>query len=169
MSEQARPASAGAADQPAGAPPGLHWLAHVEVEVGALLTVGPAPGGERRCVPLLGGHAWGPGLAGEILPGGADWQLARADGVLEIAAHYLLRTPDGAVVEIRSEGLRHGPPEVMARLARGEAVDASEYFFRTVMRFATGAPAWAHLNATLALASGRREARRVLLDVWRLG
>ena len=44
---------------------------------------------------------------------------------------------------MRSQGLRHGPPEVMARLARGEAIPASDYFFRTLVRFTTGAPAWA--------------------------
>jgi hypothetical protein len=65
--------------------------------------------------------------------------------------------------------LRHGPPEVLTRLARGEDVDAGEYFFRTLMRFTTGHASHAHLNRVMALARGRREARRVVLDVWEVG
>lgn len=149
-------------------PPGLAWMAHVQCDVGELLSLGPAPMGERRCVTLLGGSVEGPGLQGRILAGGSDWQWQRADGVLEIGAHYIVATPDGALVEVQSNGLRHGPPEVMARLARGEDVPPEEVYFRTALRFCTGAPAWAHLNKLVALASGRRLARRVLLDFWRV-
>lgn len=144
-------------------------MAQVRCEVGELVTLGPGPYGERRCIPLLGGTVQGTELNGEIVPGGSDWQVLRADGVLDIGAHYVLRLSDGALVEVQSNGLRHGPPEVMARLARGEAVSPEEYFFRTLMRFTTGHPAWLHLNKVMAVASGRREARRVVLDVWRLG
>ena len=119
-------------------------------------------------MPLGGGTVSGPELNGTIVAGGIDWQLNRADGVLEIAAHYVVRTDDGALVEIRSEGYRHGPPDVMARLARGEPVPREAYFFRTVVRFTTGAPAWAHLNKVLALACGEREARVVKLDLYRI-
>jgi hypothetical protein len=143
-------------------------MARVRCEVGALVSLGPAPLGERRYVPLLGGSVEGPELNGEVVPGGIDWQIQRADGVLQISAHYAIRTPDGALVEVQSDGLRHGPPEVMARLARGEAVDPADYFFRTVMRFTTGHAAWLHLNQVMALARGQREAQRVVLDVWRI-
>jgi Protein of unknown function (DUF3237) len=103
-----------------------------------------------------------------VVAGGVDWQLSRTDGVLEIAAHYVIRTDNGALIEVQSDGLRHGPPEVMAQLARGEAVSPDAYFFRTVMRFTTGAPAWLHLNRVMALAVGQRQASRVVLDVWRV-
>jgi hypothetical protein len=81
----------------------------------------------------------------------------------------VLRAHDGGLVEVHSTGLRHGSPEVMARLARGEAVDPADYYFRTSLRFTTGAAAWMHLNTTLALAVATREARRVVLDVYRVG
>lgn len=149
-------------------PPALVPMARVRCEVGALVSLGPAPAGERRYVPLGGGRVEGPELAGSIVEGGIDWQVARTDGVLEIAAHYVIRTTDGALVEVRSDGLRHGPAEVMARLARGEAVAPGEYFFRTVMRFTSGHAAWQHLNKVIALAVGQREATRVILDVYRL-
>ena len=128
-------------------PPALRPLARIVCEVGPLVSLGATAAGERRYVPLLGGTVQGDGFSGSVIAGGVDWQLARADGALEIAAHYALRLDGiGAVVEVRSNGLRHGPPEVMARLARGEEVDAAEYFFRTLVVFTTGAPRWAHLN-----------------------
>lgn len=143
-------------------------MARVVCEVGALVTLGEGPHGERRYVPLGGGSVCGPELKGRLVEGGVDWQIARADGALEIAAHYVIRTDDGALVEIRSEGLRHGPPQVMARLARGEPVAPHEYFFRTLVRFCTGAAAWQHLNRTMAIAVGQREARAVRLDFYRI-
>lgn len=154
---------------PFPAPPPLVPMTRIRCEVGAVVTLGPAKYGERRYVPLLGGSVCGPELNGTIVEGGVDWQVARTDGVLDIAAHYVIRADDGALIEVQSNGMRHGPPQVMERLARGEAVARDEYFFRTVVRFTTGAAAWLHLNRTLALACGQREARLVLLDLYRIG
>jgi Protein of unknown function (DUF3237) len=150
------------------APPELIPLTQVRCEVGALVSLGAAAYGERRYVPLLGGTVAGPELNGRIVEGGVDWQVNRADGVLDIAAHYVIRADDGALIEVQSDGMRHGPAEVMARLARGEPVARNEYFFRTLMRFQTGAPAWVHLNKVMALAVGQREAKLVVLDVYRI-
>ena len=150
-------------------PPALVHMTRVVCEVGALVSLGgPAKHGERRFVPLGGGTVVGPELSGTLVEGGVDWQVQRADGVTDISAHYVIRTEDGALVEVQSDGMRHGPPEVMARLARGEPVAGSEYFFRTLMRFTTGHPAWLHLNKVMAIAVGQRERQRVLLDVWRI-
>ena len=149
-------------------PPALVAMCQVRCEVGALVTLGPAKHGERRYVPLGGGTVHGPELNGTLVEGGVDWQIARADGALEIAAHYVIRTDDGALIEIQSDGLRHGPPEVMARLAKGEAVPRDAYYFRTLVRFTTGAPAWVHLNKVIAIAVGQREASAVLLDFYRI-
>lgn len=153
----------------APAAPPLTFLAQLRCDVDAVLSLGASPMGERRVVPLVGGEVEGPAIRGRILPGGSDWQWSRSDGALEIAAHYVIGTHDGAYIEVQSQGLRHGPPDVLARLARGEPVASDEYFFRTLMRFATGHAAYEHLNRVMALASGRREARRVILDVWQVG
>ena len=150
------------------APPLLVPMCQVRCEVGALVSLGAAKHGERRYVPLGGGIVQGPELNGTLVEGGVDWQVNRADGALEIAAHYVIRSDDGALIEVQSDGLRHGQPEVMARLARGEAVARDEYFFRTVVRYTTGAPAWLHLNRTLALAVGQRDAAAVRLDFYRI-
>jgi Protein of unknown function (DUF3237) len=150
------------------APPALLPMTRIECAVGELVTLGPGPYGERRYVPLGGGTVRGPELNGTLVEGGVDWQVLRGDGVLDIAAHYVIRTGDGALVEVRSDGLRHGAPEVMARLARGEAVPPDEYFFRTLVRFTTGAPQWRHLNKVMAIACGQREPRAVRLDLYRI-
>ncbi len=142
----------------------LHFepLMNLAVDVGELVTMGEAPSGERRVVGILGGSFEGPRLRGTVLPG-ADWQLMRRDGVLEIDARYALREEGGGIVQVLSQGYRHGPAEVLAALARGEAVDPARYFFRTVMRFETGHAPLAWLNRTIAVASGERRARQVLL------
>jgi hypothetical protein len=150
------------------AAPALIPMTRIRCEVGPLVSLGPGKYGERRYIPLGGGSAQGPELNGRLVEGGVDWQVNRADGVLDIAAHYVIRSDDGALIEVQSDGMRHGPAEVMARLARGEVVARGDYFFRTVMRFQTGAPAWLHLNKVLALAVGQREAGGVLLDVYRI-
>jgi hypothetical protein len=149
-------------------PPLLLPMTHIDCEVRPLVTLGPGPYGERRFVPLGGGTVRGPELNGTLVEGGVDWQVNRADGALDIAAHYVIRADDGALIEVQSQGLRHGPPEVMARLARGEPVAADEYFFRTLVRFTTGARQWAHLNKVMAIACGQREAGWVRLDLYRL-
>ncbi len=113
-------------------------------------------------IPITGGTFRG-SLAGRVLPGGADWQWIRPDGVADIAARYVLETEAGDRIEVRSEGYRHGPPAVMERLAREEPVDPGEYYFRTLMRFQTGAAQLERLNGVLALARGRRQPRTVLL------
>jgi hypothetical protein len=107
-------------------------------------------------------------LRGEVLPGGADWHIARSDGVLDIDARYVLKEAGGGLVRVHSQGYRHGPPAALAALARGEEVDPASYFFRTVLRFETGAADLAWLNKTIAVASAERKARRVDLQAFRL-
>jgi hypothetical protein len=140
-------------------------LCKLSVEVGEVISMGPGPVGERRRVDILGGTFEGPRMRGQVMPG-ADWQLLRQDGVLDLDARYALRVDGGGLVHVLSQGLRHGPPEIMARLARGEDVDPSSYVFRSVMRFETGEPALAFLNKTIAVAVAQRKARRVELTAW---
>lgn len=148
--------------------PALIPMTQVRCEVRPLVTLGSGPYGERRYIPLGGGTVQGPELNGTLVEGGIDWQINRSDGVLDISAHYVIRADDGALIEVRSDGMRHGEPELMARLARGETVPRDEYFFRTFIRFQTGAPQWLHLNKVMAIACGQREATLVLLDYYRI-
>lgn len=150
----------------AGAPR-LDFLTRLVVDVGELVSMGAGPLGERRVVSILGGTFEGPAMRGEVLPG-ADWQIARADGVLEIDARYALKDTGGGIVRVVSQGLRHGPSAVLEALARGEDVEPGQYFFRTIMRFETGAPHLDWLNRTIAVATAQRKARQVLLEAYRL-
>ena len=148
--------------------PRFDFLMSLAVDVGELTSMGEGPLGERRVVGILGGTFEGPELRGEVLPGGADWQIARKDGVLDLDARYALKEQRGALVRVTSQGYRHGSSEVLAALARGEDVDPAKYFFRTVLRFETGAPYLDWLNKTIAVATAERKARRVLLSAYRL-
>jgi Protein of unknown function (DUF3237) len=150
------------------APP-LVPMTRIECEVAAIQSLGAAPGGERRFVPLTGGRVFGPELNGAIVEGGVDWQWLRADGAIDIAAHYAIRADDGSLIEVNSLGVRVASPEVMAQLARGQAVGRDAMYFRTAIRFTTGAPAWQHLNRVIAIACGARDARLVRLDLYRVG
>src|SRR5712691_12587651 len=145
----------------------FEFLFTLSADVGELMSLGPCPLGERRVVYITSGTFEGPAMRGRIV-GGADWQILRSDGALELDARYAIREECGVVVQVVSEGYRHGPPDVMAKLSRGEEVDPASYFFRTTMRFETGASELAWLNKTIALATAEREARRVDVRAWRL-
>jgi hypothetical protein len=138
----------------------------VHADLAAILRFGRTPYGERRVIDIEGGTVSGARLKGRILRGGADWQIIRTDGTADIQARYTIEAENGGHVLGSSEGLRHGPPHVMEKLGRGENVDPSQYYFRTVMRFETADPAHAWLNNILALARGAREAQSVRLDVY---
>jgi len=138
----------------------------VVAELEAMLSLGRTPYGERRVIGITGGTVTGAKLKGRILPGGADWQIVRSDGAADIQARYMIESDRGARIMVDSKGLRHGPPEVLEKLARGDKVDPSLYYFRTAMRFETAEPALDWLNRILAVARGERQARAVRLDVY---
>lgn len=145
---------------------GLTLLFEAEVQVGPPLEFGSGPDGAHRVIPINGGTVTGPRLNGVILPGGADWQRIRPDGVAEIEARYAIRATDGALIAVYNRGLRHGPPEVMGRLAAGERVDPATYYFRTTPVFQTASPNYAWLTRSLFLATGERHPDCVRLKVW---
>ena len=146
----------------------FEYLCDLKVDVGESVTMGPGPLGERRIIAINGGSFEGPKLRGTVLPGGNDWQIVRTDGVLDVDARYALRTDAGDAIRVVSQGYRHGPPEVLAALGRGEDVAPDQYYFRAVLRFETGAPDLAWLNITIAIAKARRLARQVLLTAYTL-
>ena len=138
---------------------------HVHAELADIRDFGHTPSGHRRVIDIIGGAVTGPRLQGRILPG-ADWQIVWSDGTADLTARYGIETDTGARILVRSDGLRHGPPEVLAALGRGEAVDPSRYYFRTVMRFEAAHPAVDWLNRTIAIARGARAKNAVKLDVY---
>ena len=146
--------------------PTLRFLYTSRIEVDPPLLVGHSPYGERRIIHIKGGAFHGPRLSGRVLPGGADWQIIRNDGVAELEARYTLKTRDDALIYLYNRGVRHGPKEVMERLASGDEVDPSEYYFRTTPIFETGAPGYQWLNSLVTVATGERRLREVIITVY---
>jgi hypothetical protein len=147
--------------------PRLRLVYRLRASVAAPLDLGDTPQGHRRIVALSGGTFAGPELAGTLLPdGSADWQILHADGSSVGDIRYTLRTDAGALLYVQSRGLRHGPPEVLARLARGEDVAPDEYTFRTTTQIETSAPELAWLNDGVFVAVGARQSGGVAYDVY---
>jgi len=128
----------------------------VTITVNPPLLLGATPLGDRRDVVVTGGQFEGPKMRGVVLAGGSDWILARPDGVLQLDVRATLQTDDGALINMTYRGVRHGPPAVIERLNRGDAVDPSEYYFRTAPFFETSAARYAWLNKIVAVATGHR-------------
>lgn len=141
-------------------------LLRAEITLAPPQELGDSPLGRRRIIPITGGSFRGEKLAGRVLPGGADWQVIRSDGVAELDARYTLETEDQALIYVRNFGYRHGPPEVIRRLAAGEPVDPSLYYMRTTPRFETGAGRYRWLNGVICVATGARRAAAVELEVY---
>jgi len=129
-------------------------LMTVRISAATRQTFGPVPHGIRTFVPVSGGNFEGPRLRGRIVPGGGDWLLLRSDGVLELDLRITLETDDHALIYMTFQGLRHGPPDVIAALGRGEVVDPARYYFRTLPRFETSAERYAFLNRIITVGSG---------------
>ncbi len=140
----------------------------IQADLGEITEVGPTPYGGRRVIEILGGRVSGARLSGRILSGGADWQIIRSDGVADIQARYVIETDAGARVLVRSDGLRHGPPGVLEKIAAGAKVDPSLYYFRAALRFEAAAKELDWLNRAIFLAVGARERLSVRLDVYEL-
>lgn len=89
---------------------------------------------------------------------------SRSDGVLVVEAKYTLESHDGVLIMVNSRGLRHGPPAVIERLARGEAVDPQEYYFRTAAEFeAPAASTYAWLNRAVFVGVAERTAKAAII------
>jgi hypothetical protein len=146
--------------------PELRQVFDIEAHLGPIRDLGAMPHGRRRIVPIVGGTVRGPRLEAEIVPGGADWQHVRGDGVLELVARYSIRTADGVEIAVTNRGLRRAPPEVMERMARGEAVDPALVYCRTVPQFEAPPGPYAWLNASLFVATASRLPDKIRVEVF---
>ncbi len=139
----------------------------LEASVGEPVEVGDTRRGHRRIVPLSGGTFTGPTLSGTLIPGAsADWQTVLPDGTAIGEIRYSLRTVGGDVLNVQARGVRHGRPEVLARLARGEAVDPSEYTFRTATQIEAAAGALDWLNKGVFVSVGGRQPGGVVYETY---
>lgn len=130
-------------------------LAEVSVDLEEAQNVGATPHGNRQIFLVKGGTFEGPKLKGEVLPGGGDWFLLRPDGAGELDVRGTMRTDDGHLIYIYYRGIMHASPEVTQRMLQGEAVDPSEYYFRTAPVFETASEKYGWLNRIVAVGVGR--------------
>jgi hypothetical protein len=148
--------------------PQLEFAFEAHVTVGAPMDLGDVGKGGRRVVPITGGIFSGPQIRGSVMPGGADWQVLRSDGVAELEARYTLRTADGALISVRNYALRHGPADVIAALAAGRPVEPDSYYFRGATFLETSAPDYAWLSKHIIVCTGHREPAAVRLQFFRM-
>jgi Protein of unknown function (DUF3237) len=147
--------------------PRLEPIYRLKATLGEPVDLGETDHGRRRIVPLTGGTFAGPAINGKLLPGAsADWQTVLADGTALGDIRYTLRTDGGDVLYVQSRGVRHGSPEVLARLARGEDVDASEYTFRTSTQIETTAVGLDWLNKGVFVSVGGRQPGGVIYETY---
>lgn len=149
-------------------PPTLEYLCTINVKLGVPMVPGDGPHGFRRIIPIAGGTVGGEKLQGEVLSGGADWQVIRKDGAAEISAEYQIKTTDGVIIYLKNTGLRIASPEVAARLGKGEMVDTKEYYFRmvTVFEAPTGKYDW--LNKSVFIANGTKNPQDVEINIFKV-
>src|ERR687895_2776288 len=144
----------------------LQPLFRAEITLARAQELGETPLGRRRIIGITGGRFSGERLSGLVLAGGADWQVIRADGVADLDARYTLETADGALIYVRNRGYRHGPGDVLDKLAAGMPVDPALYYMRTTPLFETGDRRYTWLNRMICVATGARRAAAVELDVF---
>ncbi len=142
----------------------------LEATLARPLDLGDTARGRRRIVPLTGGAFTGPEMNGNLLPGAsADWQIVLPDGTSFGDIRYTLQTDGGDLLYVQSRSVRHGSAEVLARLGRGEDVDASEYTFRASTQIETAAPQLDWLNKGVFISVGGRQLAGVIYETYLVG
>src|ERR1700743_3547853 len=137
----------------------------ITAHIAGVTTAGDIGSGVRRIIPITGGEVRGEGISGKVLAFGADFQIIRPNELIELEAKYAFETDDGAVVYVENKGLRFGPIDLLQKLKRGEPVDPTLIYFRTVPKFETGSEKYRWLMENLFIGSAARHADRVVIDV----
>lgn len=144
----------------------LDFVAELSVSVAAPVVLAETQEGTRRSVAILSGRVEGPRLNASVQPGGIDHQIIRPDGLSILEARYALKTDDGADIYVINRALRHGPPDVMARVMSGEIVDPALYYFRTAPSFETADPRYDWMNRMLFVGEGGRTKDAVKVKIY---
>lgn len=140
----------------------------IRLQVGEMQAVGPAPGGNRIVGVVGGGTFEGERLKGTVLSGGSDWIIIRTDGSFALDVRLVLKTDDGALIGMTYKGIRHGSPEVLAKVAKGEPVDPALLYFRTAVFFETASEKYGWLNRLIGLGTGHRPPEGPVYEVFEL-
>src|SRR5215470_10591480 len=139
-----------------------------QIEVKPPKVIGATPGYDRRIGEITGGQFEGERLRGKILSGGSDWQSLRADGATTLNVRLVMETDDNVLIGMTYLGVRHGPKEVLDRIARGEKVSASEYYMRATPYYETASEKYGWLNRVVSVAYGHRMAGGAIYQVFEI-
>ena len=151
---------------PAAPAPSLEYAFTATVTLAPPVEQGSVDGGRKRFISITGGTVEGPMLHGSVMAGGGDWQTILPGGLTRVEAHYFLKADDGTIVEVTNPGVRSASTEVTDRLARGEAVDPSAYYFRTTPCFEVAPGKYEWLRRSAFVARGIRRPDRVEIDFY---
>lgn len=151
------------------AAPALMFFADLSVMVAKPQEVGQTPQGLRRVIPIVGGSASGNGWTARVLPGGADFQLVVNDHLALLDARYCLETDGGDLIYVKNQALRTGPPELIARLVRGEPVDPALIYFRCCPSFETASPSLQWITERMFIGTGARYPDSVVMRFFEVG
>lgn len=149
-------------------PPRLQFFADLSVQVGRPQEVGRTARGLRRLIPILGGEAVGAGWRARVLAGGADFQLVLTDTLAELDARYCLETDAGELIYVQNRAIRSGPPDLMAKLVRGEPVDPAQIYFRCSPSFETASASLRWITEHMFVGTGARRPDQVVMRFWQL-
>jgi hypothetical protein len=156
------------ANDPSLSPPQLQFFADLSVQVDKPQEVGVTARGRRRLIPILGGEAVGEGWRARVLPGGADFQLVITDTLAELDARYCLETDAGELIYVQNRAIRSGPPDLMAKLVRGEPVDPAQIYFRCSPSFETASTSLRWITERMFVGAGARHPDKVVMRFWQL-
>lgn len=152
--------------EPSAPAPTLEYVFSVRATLDSPQEQGEIDGKRKRFIPVTGGTAYGPRLTGQVLDGGGDWQAIGPGGLTDVWARYQIRASDGTVIGVTNAGVRTAAPEVIEKLAKGEDVDPSLYYFRTTTRFEVTAGPHDWLNRHAFVARGIRKPDHVVIDFY---
>ncbi len=150
-------------------PPSLEHLCDLAVTIAAPVEVGHTPAGLRRMIPITGGTVTGPRMNGKVLAGGADFQLILGGGTqAHLDARYVIELDDGSRVFVQNTALRVASVENSQRIMQGQPVNTDEVYFRCQPKLEATTPAWAWLNESQFIGTGRRAPDGVFLSFYRV-
>lgn len=131
----------------------------IEATISDALMMGETIDGKRLSIPITGGRFYGNNIRGKVLPGGADYQLIRQDGATSLHAVYMLKTDDGALINVINSG-------VLVPKS-----DNQDFYFRTTPTFTAPNGQYSWLNKSIFVGGVRVSADKkntVFIDVYRL-
>ncbi len=141
----------------------------LDVDSAGATQIGKTPEGQRTIAPVTGGTFEGERLSGKVLPGGADWVRFRADGTMMIDVRLTLQTNDGALIYLSYKGRFIGAAGAMAKLARGETLEAGSYSLVTVAKFESGDERYSWLNDVIAVGTGEQSGFNPVYTIYEIG